>query len=126
VDYGIEDYESVINMLRHGYRGAVLPECLFLYRIRKDSMYRALTRHKALYSYEYISNKHKDFYNIFASQIFNINNANGPSYSYDNPSFKMHVANKTEYPNNLNGRLKTYIKRFPFIKKTLLRIIKIR
>ena len=38
VDYGIEDYESVVNMIANGHRGVVLPECLFLYRVRSDSI----------------------------------------------------------------------------------------
>jgi len=125
VDYGLEDYESVINMLSHGFRGVVIPEFLFYYRIRKNSMYRSLTLHKTLYSYQYISNKHSDFYNSFAPQLFNLLNANGPSFAYDNPSFEIEVHSKNILPRNTVNRLKTVIKRNPFLKKTALRIIKI-
>ncbi|RYZ15269.1 MAG: glycosyltransferase, partial [Sphingobacteriales bacterium] len=54
VDYGLEDYGSVIGLLANGYRGVVIPRLLFDYRIRPDSMYRSLTRYKAMYSHQYL------------------------------------------------------------------------
>ena len=86
VDYGLEDYESVINMLRHGYNGVVIPEVLFDYRVRSGSMIRQLTLEKQLYSYKYITEKHAEYYTKFASQLCNLLNANGPGYSFDNPT----------------------------------------
>ena len=50
VDYGMEDYESFINMLSHGFNGVVLPEVLFYYRVRKGSMFRNITKAILLYS----------------------------------------------------------------------------
>jgi glycosyltransferase involved in cell wall biosynthesis len=86
VGYGLEDYESVINMLHHGFNGVVIPEPLFEYRVRTGSMIRGLTLEKQLYSYKYISKKHDQYYTKFASPVFNLLNANGPGYSFDNPS----------------------------------------
>lgn len=122
VDYGIEDYESVINMVKHGSRGVVLPECLFYYRIRKNSMYRHLTRHKILYSYEYISQKHARLYNRFSPQIFSLLNSNGPSFSFDNPSLSVSVKSKINYPNTISNQIKNTIKRQPALKKLILKI----
>ena len=122
VDYGIEDYESVINMLQNGFGGIVLPECLFFYRVRKDSMYRALTHYKTLYSYQYIADKHADFYSKFAAQIFNLLNANGPSFAYDNPSFEMKVSSSNVYPDSSINKLKSIIKKNPALKKVILKI----
>jgi glycosyltransferase involved in cell wall biosynthesis len=122
VDYGIEDYESVINMLHHGYCGVVLPECLFFYRVRKDSMYRSLTHYKTLYSYQYIAEKHADFYSKFAPQIFNLLNANGPSFIYDNPSFEIKVSSRNMHPHNSMNKIKNIVKKNPALKKVILKI----
>lgn len=120
VDYGVEDYESVINMLSHGFGGVVLPELLFFYRIRNTSMYRSFNRYKALYSYGYISQKHSDFYNTFAPQIFNILNANGPAYSFDNPTLEMNVRAEAISPRNIQGKIKDILKKNQAIKSAAL------
>jgi glycosyltransferase involved in cell wall biosynthesis len=84
--YGMEDYDSVINMVKNGFQGVVMPEPLWNYRIRKDSMARAFTTDKQLYLYRLISEKHADFYATFATDISNLLNANGPGINYDNPT----------------------------------------
>jgi glycosyltransferase involved in cell wall biosynthesis len=123
-DYGMEDYESVINMLNHGYRGVVLPENLFLYRVRKGSMYRGITRYKILHSQQYISGKHADFYGRFAPEIFNLLNANGPSFVYDNPSFTVQTGRWNRYRNKIVNGLKTRVKKHPVLKRNLIKIYK--
>lgn len=120
VDYGLEDYGHVISLLANGYRGIVIPETLFHYRIRSDSMYRGLTRYKALYSHEYVSGKHSHLYQMYASDIFNLMNANGPSFAYDNPTFAMKVSSRQQSDNGLVSNLKTFVKRNPALKKILL------
>lgn len=84
--FGMEDYDSLISMVSHGYNGVVIPEPLFNYRVRKDSMARQFTRAKIEYLYELISHKHKNYYSIFASEINGLLNDNGPGYAYDNPT----------------------------------------
>lgn len=122
VDYGIEDYESVVNLLKNGFRGVVFPECLFYYRIRHNSMYRAITRHKILYSYSYIAQKHAVLYNQFAPDIFNLINANGPSFAFDNPSLPVKVTSRILYPHAIVNKLKKAVKRNTRLKKLLLRL----
>lgn len=85
--FGMEDYESVISMTEKGYCGAVLPEPLWNYRVRKNSMARAFTQAKQLYLYRLIAQKHKAIYSIFASEVTNLLNANGPGFTFDNPTF---------------------------------------
>ena len=123
VDYGLEDYESVVNMLHNGFGGIVLPECLFFYRVRKDSMYRSLTHYKTLYSYQYIAAKHADFYSKFATQIYSLLNANGPSFEYDNPSFEMKVSSRNIYPDSSMNKIKNVIKKNPALKKVILKVL---
>lgn len=89
--YGMEDYESVIHLIKNGYQGIVLPEPLWNYRIRKNSMARAFTKEKQIYLYRLISDKHSGFYSIFASSIVNLLNSNGPGINYDNPTLTYNV-----------------------------------
>ncbi|RYG02533.1 MAG: glycosyltransferase family 2 protein, partial [Chitinophagaceae bacterium] len=120
VDYGLEDYGSIISLLTSGYRGVVLTEANFNYRIRPDSMYRSLTRYKAMYSHQYISAKYPELYRYYASEIFSLVNANGPSFAYDNPSFGIRVTSTVIGNSGLMNNLKMFVKRNPALKKVLL------
>lgn len=120
--YGMEDYESVINLVKGGFSGVVLPEPLWNYRIRENSIARLFTKEKQLYLFRLIADKHRDFYAIFASQIANLLNANGPGMYYDNPT----VVNDFSSNKWINLKLKQYIikivKSNPFIRKIAIRI----
>lgn len=122
VDYGLEDYGSVIGLLSQGYRGVVLPECLFFYRVRRNSMYRGLNRYKVLHSYQFIASQYEGLYKQYAPQLFNLLNANGPSFAYDNPSFGRRVTSTSQQPHQLAVRAKGFVKQFPALKKLLLQI----
>ncbi|WEK37591.1 MAG: glycosyltransferase [Candidatus Pseudobacter hemicellulosilyticus] len=122
VSYGFEDYESVVNMLDNGFRGVVLPELLFNYRIRKNSMYRKVTRYKTLYAYEYIIQKHATLYKAFAKEIVSLQNANGPAFSFDNPSLPVRVTSSIQYPNAFLNRIKQIVKRNKSLKQGALKI----
>jgi hypothetical protein len=124
VDYGLEDYESVISLMAAGYNGIVLPEFLFQYQIRSDSMFRKITREKLLYSYKYIAEKHAGYYAKFASDIVNLLNANGPGFIYDNPTFGVAVYSKPENNNWWLIKLKAMVKRNKFLKRIALKLIK--
>jgi len=122
VDYGLEDYESVVHLLSMGYNGIVLPEFLFNYRVRKDSMFRKINREKLLYSYKYIAEKHSRYYATFATQINNLLNANGPGFLFDNPTFAVNVVSSAESNSWLYIQLKTLIKKNKTLKKIALRL----
>jgi glycosyltransferase involved in cell wall biosynthesis len=122
VDYGLEDYESVVHLLSKGYNGVVLPEFLFHYRVRNDSMIRKITREKLLYSYKYIAEKHSRYYATFATQINNLLNANGPGFLYDNPTFAVTVVTSAENNSWLFRKLKGIIKKNKMLKKLALRL----
>lgn len=119
-DYGIEDYESVIHLISAGYGGVVLPEPLFRYRIRRKSMYRQLSYYKTLYSYQYIANKYKSLYGKYGSELYALQNSNGPSYAFDNPSFETKVISRQASARNLRGMLKKVIKKYPRVKAAIL------
>jgi hypothetical protein len=87
--YGMEDWDSIINMVANNYGGVVLPEPLFNYRVRKDSMARKFTRVKRLYLHSLISKKYPDLYEMYAVDITNILQANGSGLYFENPTLDL-------------------------------------
>jgi glycosyltransferase involved in cell wall biosynthesis len=122
VDYGLEDYDSVISMMRHGFNGVTIPEPLFFYRVRKDSMFRKATREKLLYSNRYIADKHREYFTRFATQVIHLLNANGPGYQFDNPTFGVRPTTIQEKDAMLTRHLKTLVKNNPRLKRLALSI----
>jgi glycosyltransferase involved in cell wall biosynthesis len=121
-DYGLEDYDSVISMLRHGFNGVVIPEPLFHYRVRKGSMFRQATQEKLLYSCRYIAEKNRDYYTRFATQVINILNANGPGYQFDNPTISVRPSTIVQHESRLVRHLKSAVKKSPGLKRLALAI----
>lgn len=85
--YGMEDYDFVINLLKNNKRGVVIPRELFFYRVRKDSMLRQFNPYTYLYLYDRISQKHDSLFKKFGPELFNLQNANGPAFLIDNPTW---------------------------------------
>jgi glycosyltransferase involved in cell wall biosynthesis len=108
---GWEDYDSVINLLANGCGGIVLPEFLFYYRVRNDSMIRGISKTKKVLLHQYITDKHKEFYASFATDVFGLLTANGPGILLDNPSLDYHLADKIPFAGNLSRRLVHLVKR---------------
>lgn len=103
MEYGMEDYESVINMVEHGCKGVVIPKPLYRYRIRAESMSRKFNMYNQLYLYKLIASKHRDLFENYAVDIANLLNSNGPGYLYDNPTFAPPIF---EYKNsNMGGAM---------------------
>lgn len=125
VDFGLEDYESVVSMMHNGYNGVVIPEILFYYRVRKGSMIRNITNEKLLYSNKYISEKHSAYYINFAIPIINLLNSNGPGHLFDNPTFEIKLNSKIKKDNIFTSNLKGIIKRNEMLKNFALIIKKI-
>jgi len=117
---GLEDYESVIALLQAGYRGVVLPEQLFHYRVRTDSMIRAISKNKKLYLTQYITEKHKEFYATFAAEIVNLLQANGPGLTLDNPTLDYIVYSRYALVNKLAKKVVLLVKQNPRLKKLAL------
>lgn len=88
MEYGWEDYEYVIRMVKQGCRGVAIPKPLHHYRIRPDSMYRQMKANTMLYTHQVIAERHADMFEKYGVEVFNLLNSNGPSFLYDNPSFE--------------------------------------
>jgi len=117
--YGMEDYESVINMVANGYSGIALPEALWNYRVRNNSMARAFTNTKQVYLYSLIAQKHKAFYSTFGAEVVNLLNTNGPGFKYDNPTFFYNLPGSN---NRLKQLVIRIIKSNPLLRKIAIKI----
>ncbi len=84
--YGMEDYDSVISMVKNGCGGVVLPQCLWNYRIRKGSLAQSFNKYSKNYLYRLIAKKHADFFSVYVEDVVNLLNSNGPGMNFDNPS----------------------------------------
>jgi glycosyltransferase involved in cell wall biosynthesis len=111
---GLEDFETVISLLEAGCNGVVLPEILFYYRVRPDSMIRDVSNTKKLLLLQYIADKHKEFYATFAAEVFGLLNANGPGIFLDNPTLDYYLAEKIPFAGRLAKKL------IPLVKKNKL------
>jgi glycosyltransferase involved in cell wall biosynthesis len=114
--YGMEDYDSVISMVSNGYQGIVIPEKLWKYRIRSNSMAQSFTRDSELYLYRLIAAKHREFFAEYNMELVNILNANGPGINYDNPTWSVPTANGISLP-DFNSKLMNRIKNNAFLRK---------
>lgn len=120
--YGMEDYDSVISMVKSGYHGVVLPETLFYYRIRKNSMARGFNTENKSYIYQLLTAKHKHVYATFAAEITNLLNVNGPGYAIDNPTLDYHLYSGNAPYNKIIRKVITKIKTQPQLRKVALTI----
>lgn len=122
--YGMEDWEAIINLVSNGYRGVVIPQKLFNYRVRKGSMSQSFTREKQLYLIKLIMQKHSTIYETFGKEVAQILNSNGSSLNFDNPTFEVVQAVPLKYISSLKNTLKEYIKRNKMLRRSVYFIYK--
>jgi len=113
---GFEDYASVISMLDHGFGGVVIPEPLFNYRVRNQSMFRVMSKSKKLNLYHHMSRNHAAFYGKYAVDLFNLLNANGPGIETDNPSLDYHLADNLPFGGRLSRQIIALVKKNRYVK----------
>ncbi len=84
--YGWEDYESIVHLIAAGYRGVVIPEPLYHYRVRTNSRSRVHSHDTLwLYLYDVIRQLHQNIYAEHAETLVGLLNANGPQYRINSP-----------------------------------------
>jgi len=86
VEYSLEDYEGWIGLVEAGGIGVSLTCPLVRYRVRSGSMYRSANRNQFLYLYDVITQHHPEAYRKWGVELFNLQNANGPGYLWNNPA----------------------------------------
>ena len=121
----MEDYDSVINLVKNGYHGVVIPEFLFFYRVRKDSMVRRFNKSNRLYLYQLLAEKHKEFYASFAAELFGLLNANGPGIFLDNPSLDYHLTEKIPFAEGLSRKLIYLVKKNKLARKIAYKLYRL-
>jgi glycosyltransferase involved in cell wall biosynthesis len=121
LEYGFEDWESVVSMVKNGMHGIVIPEPWFYYRVRKGSMVRKFNQGRILFSYRYIAEKHSDIYSDYASELVNLLNTNGPGYSIDNPSLDYHHFGILPKKLRVLKKLVRKAKKIPVLRKLILK-----
>jgi glycosyltransferase involved in cell wall biosynthesis len=114
---GLEDYASVVSMLASGYGGVVIPEPLFRYRVRTNSMIRNVSKDKKNLLIQYISNKFRLLYSKYGYELVNFYNTNGSGIQYDNPSLDHHLSDKIPFLGKHSQKLIKLIKRNRQTKK---------
>ncbi|MBT1703595.1 glycosyltransferase family 2 protein [Chryseosolibacter indicus] len=110
----LDDWESVLSMVANEVRGIVIPEFLFRYRIRRNSVYRS-HQNRWTRSYEKIINKHFDKVSKYAKDILLLLNTNGPNIFYKDPLHSTdYYRMLNEVPNFRirNGVLNKWINRY--------------
>ncbi len=122
---GLEDYESVISMTNKGMNGVVLPEKLFNYRVRKNSMIRGISSSKKILLHQYISFKYRYLYSRFTFETLNLLNSNGPGIALDNPSLDYNLMDKLPFNNRYSKKAISILKRNKQAKKIAYLIYKI-
>jgi hypothetical protein len=123
--YGMEDYDSVISLVKNRCYGVVIPEFLFLYRVRKNSMARGFNKSNRLYLYQLLAEKHQEFYATFAAELFGLLNANGPGILIDNPSLDYHLSERIPVTGKLSKKLIYLVKRNKLTRKVALKIYRL-
>jgi len=123
--YGMEDYDSVISLVKNGCYGVVIPDFLFFYRVRKNSMARGFNKSNRLYLYQLLAEKHKEFCATFAPEVFGLLNANGPGILLDNPSLDYHLTGKIPFAGSLSRRLIYLIKKNRFVRGVAYKIYRL-
>ena len=120
--YGMEDYDSVINMVKNGFAGVVLPEKLWNYRIRKGSMAQSFNSNSKNYLYRLIASKHSDFMAEYTAEIINLLNSNGKGMEFDNPTKKPSLFHGIRFPFK-DSKLIGSVKRNKLIRKLAKKLI---
>lgn len=94
---GWEDYFSIISMIHNNMNGVILPEELFHYRVHRNSMIRSMTTEKKQILIQYITSKCPELFAKHATDLVNLNTANGTGYNYDNPTLDYHLTDRIPF-----------------------------
>ncbi|MCL2444897.1 glycosyltransferase [Candidatus Saccharibacteria bacterium] len=127
--YGMEDYESAVNMLNHGFRAIVITEPYFQYRVRPDSMFRQFNFNSIAFLTAKIANKHANLFSPYATELACLYNQSGSSFLMHNPTFETQSTAKmravlTNTPPTLRSELKNIVVKI-LIKFHLLPLAKL-
>jgi hypothetical protein len=115
-----------------GCGGVAIPETLARYRIRSDSMFKVIDPDKKLYLYDLITAGHPGLMARYGQELFNLQNANGPAYGWDQPTMfrapqdrlLYHANQGAEYRRQLEEEIKRLREAEQWHQKELKRLLK--
>lgn len=113
---GLEDYESVVHMKSEGFNGVAIPEILFNYRVRKNSMIKGVDKRIRADYYNKIASKHKEFFLNFNNQVSEMNLELIP-LSFDNATLDDFPFQHSPVLNKLLRKVVQILKANPYLKK---------
>lgn len=123
---GLEDYESVIALKASGYNGVAIPEILFKYRVRSNSMIKSVDGEIRKIYHQSIAEKHAALFSEFEEVISKLIKENGPPLSYDNSTLDELPFQNVPIIGRIIRKLIRIIKGKPKLKKMVLKLKKIR
>lgn len=83
---GMEDYDSVLRIAGAGWHGVAIPEKLFFYRYRPNSMVRQFNVANRRLMFERIGRASADLLTDHAVELVALLNDNGPGWAQGNPT----------------------------------------
>jgi len=112
-------------MISNNMYGVVLPEALFEYRVRYNSMVRGITDYQKQLLTEYIRSKHQIIYSKYGVELLNLISQNGQSFKIDNPSLDYDFADKIPFGGKLAIRAASFVKRNKFLRPIAYKIYRL-
>ena len=85
MNHGMEDYESIVSLVEAGFSVPSIPEFLFYYRVRQNSMMKNLTLHHDLKSFENVKKIHSQIFLKNAEELSGLLMTNGSGIHHPNP-----------------------------------------
>lgn len=85
MEYNFEDYEGWVSLLKAGGVGVSLPDPLVRYRVRTGSMSSTRSVDQQLYLVDLMTQFHREQYDEWAEELFNLQCANGPAHRWIHP-----------------------------------------
>ena len=81
-----EDWAMVLSLIQAGWRGVVIPEILFQYRVREASRsHRRMGPERPFHQYAKIVDAFSDLYRAHAMDLLRLHNANPPQHLINSP-----------------------------------------
>ena len=121
---GLEDYESVIRLKSNGANGVAIPELLFNYRVRKNSMIKSVNQEVRAEYYQKIKEKHSDLFHEF-KEVNLLNKENDRPLSFDNSTLDNFPLQGVPVIGRLFFKMIIFVKSTPELKNTALLIKRI-
>lgn len=117
---GLEDYESVLSLVKHGMNGVAIPEILFNYRVRNNSMIKGVNNKVRAAYYTEISTKHADLYGKFNEEINNLLKENGAPLTIDNSTLDNFPFHNVPIIGAVSRKMILFLKSNPRLKNIAL------